>query len=735
MGGSDNPEEIPTETPQVEDDPPVQRENESSKPEIKTILPEDTLEATTGITVTENILMDEENIPLKNSSTPIDNTGKLPKEMPLENNSKDTSYFDKATTPLKETMSTLTDIISTTESSDMLDDIYVEKNTRKSANKQTTLILTEDDNIPTEKYTFPGPARPRYDLDGEEQGSGVGEITTWTDPKITVSTLTDMEKTESTIANNIGTTIGGVDSEPLETTLKTTITETLDTTRPASTLSGKELQTISDLDNDKMPDTTQMSTIYAVDFDENIPSLIKLLDEGLPSTRADYEPTDFTDKYTITQDEVTEQYTEQITTVRSATKFIIPKETILTSTHSNSLKSETGSENGSTTVSSPTPSKLGDKSELKENTDESSYATISLYETTTEHFASNSLEPTSIKNFKDIQTVLQNEIDSTSAPEKETDQQPENEDKSPIKNLTDEDITMDELDISEDIDKTDTDSYANTPKSSVGPSSATKNLKNITTERSDFNTNGAQPRRDDSVFEECLALNLPKEFYSFSGQTPTNIADCSWDFFGCTKKFGKWPENKACCEDRFSQCSMLVMGMVRPSDVEAELPDPNPNLKENKGVKEVNTRKNIGSSDKIAANEIPNTNNNKDLLSKESRLNDVETKIFLIHCIWKYMNCSTDGARTEQSCRDQFSTCSNSVDDEDEDNVQGLPDVPGAVLPSLIESGNEYASCILVYYNCSDTKIACKKKTETCTMEHDDCLNRNIFDNKICAGV
>jgi len=817
--GSDNPEEIPTETPQVEDDPPVQRENESSRPEIKTILPEDTLGAVTGITVTENILMDEENIPLKNSSTPIDNTGKLPKEMPLENSSKDTSYFDKATTPLKETMSTLTDIISTTESSDMLDDIHVEKTTRKSANKQTTLIVTEDVNIPTEKYSFPGPARPRYDLDGEEQGSGVGEMTTWTDPEITTQTLTDMEKTESTIAYNIG----GFNSDTIQTTLKTTITETLDTTRPASTLSGKELQTISDLDNNKMPDTTQMSTIYAVDFDENTPSLIKLLDEGLPSTRADYEPTDFTDKYTITQEEVTEQYTEQITTVRSATKFIIPKETILTSTHSNSLKSETGSENGSTTVSSrrdgsptsentsrpervtvhkiessnttfstPTPSKLGNKTELKENNDESSYATISLYETTTERFASNSLEPTSIKNFKDIQTVLQNEIDSTPAPEKETDQQPENEDKSPIKNLTDEDITMDELDISEDIDKTDTNSYANTPKSSVGPSSSTKNLKNITTERSDFNTNGAQPRRDDSVFEECLALNLPKEFYSFSGQTPTNIADCSWDFFGCTKKFGKWPENKACCEDRFSQCSMLVMGMVRQSDVEAELPDPNPNLKE--GVKEVNTRKNIGSSDKIAANEIPNTNNNKDLLSKESRLNDVETKIFLIHCIWKYMNCSTDDARTEQSCRDQFSTCSNNVDDEDEDNVQGLPDVPGADLPSLIESGNVYASCILVYYNCSDTKIACKKEfndcaknlpvkvsvkknpvsqgsssrnesgdrytpnissgsgkipeiqctwsffqckknTETCTMEHDDCLNGNIFDNKICAGV
>ena len=52
------------------------------------------------------------------------------------------------------------------------------------------------------------------------------------------------------------------------------------------------------------------------------------------------------------------------------------------------------------------------------------------------------------------------------------------------------------------------------------------------------------------------------------------------------------------------------------------------------------------------------------------------------------MNCSTDDARTEQSCRDQFSSCSDNVDEEDEDNIQGLPDVPGLDLPSLIESGN-----------------------------------------------
>merc|ERR1719348_66376 len=80
------------------------------------------------------------------------------------------------------------------------------------------------------------------------------------------------------------------------------------------------------------------------------------------------------------------------------------------------------------------------------------------------------------------------------------------------------------------------------------------------------------------------------------------------------------------------------------------------------------------------------------------------------------MNCSTGDARIEGRCRDQFTSCSDNVDDENADEgSQGLPDVPGVDLPSLIESGNEYASCILVYYNCSDTRLACKKKFNDCT--------------------
>ena len=39
-------------------------------------------------------------------------------------------------------------------------------------------------------------------------------------------------------------------------------------------------------------------------------------------------------------------------------------------------------------------------------------------------------------------------------------------------------------------------------------------------------------------------------------------ADCTWDYFSCTNKFGVWPDNKVCCDQRFQRCCMTVMGPV-----------------------------------------------------------------------------------------------------------------------------------------------------------------------------
>ena len=59
---------------------------------------------------------------------------------------------------------------------------------------------------------------------------------------------------------------------------------------------------------------------------------------------------------------------------------------------------------------------------------------------------------------------------------------------------------------------------------------------------------------------ECTSLGLPSTFRSFSGRMAKNTADCTWDFFTCTRRYGKWPDNKPCCQQRFDDCCMFVMG-------------------------------------------------------------------------------------------------------------------------------------------------------------------------------
>ena len=38
-----------------------------------------------------------------------------------------------------------------------------------------------------------------------------------------------------------------------------------------------------------------------------------------------------------------------------------------------------------------------------------------------------------------------------------------------------------------------------------------------------------------------------------------NLADCTWDYFTCTKRYGTWPFNKRCCNKRFDMCCKMVM--------------------------------------------------------------------------------------------------------------------------------------------------------------------------------
>ena len=51
------------------------------------------------------------------------------------------------------------------------------------------------------------------------------------------------------------------------------------------------------------------------------------------------------------------------------------------------------------------------------------------------------------------------------------------------------------------------------------------------------------------------------------------------------------------------------------------------------------------------------------------------------------MNCSDEKNSREKECREEFLTCSDNVDEESND-VQGLPDIPGFDVSSLKDSGN-----------------------------------------------
>ena len=37
------------------------------------------------------------------------------------------------------------------------------------------------------------------------------------------------------------------------------------------------------------------------------------------------------------------------------------------------------------------------------------------------------------------------------------------------------------------------------------------------------------------------------------------LADCTWDYFTCTKRYGSWPFNKRCCNKRFDMCCKMMM--------------------------------------------------------------------------------------------------------------------------------------------------------------------------------
>jgi len=55
---------------------------------------------------------------------------------------------------------------------------------------------------------------------------------------------------------------------------------------------------------------------------------------------------------------------------------------------------------------------------------------------------------------------------------------------------------------------------------------------------------------------------MPTKFFAFNGRPAKNIADCSWDYFGCVRRF-----EMDCCMLRYKQCCMQVMGVTTTTTI------------------------------------------------------------------------------------------------------------------------------------------------------------------------
>lgn len=80
------------------------------------------------------------------------------------------------------------------------------------------------------------------------------------------------------------------------------------------------------------------------------------------------------------------------------------------------------------------------------------------------------------------------------------------------------------------------------------------------------------------------------------------------------------------------------------------------------------------------------------------------------------MNCS-GGVDESAECMDRFSDCSDSLQEQDDWKGLPLPEVPGLNLQSLGDTTTAFSSCILLYYNCSESLTSCRLMFNNCQRE------------------
>ena len=210
--------------------------------------------------------------------------------------------------------------------------------------------------------------------------------------------------------------------------------------------------------------------------------------------------------------------------------------------------------------------------------------------------------------------------------------------------------------------------------------------------RSNLEPKEARPRKDDGLYEDCAALKMPAEFSSFSGRPASNVADCSWDFFGCTEKYGVWPTNKRCCEERFAQCSVEVQ--PQPQGV----------------ITAANCREHNHTHTHLCPREPPVPASSPTLSSlggdgrrKDGR-RDEDGQDELLSCIWSYTSCSSSPRVPEATCRSRFLACSSTSG----------PGAGSASQVAGLAGDTGFPACISQLYGCTGTRGSCREALQSC---------------------
>merc|ERR1712223_716287 len=227
------------------------------------------------------------------------------------------------------------------------------------------------------------------------------------------------------------------------------------------------------------------------------------------------------------------------------------------------------------------------------------------------------------------------------------------------------------------------------------------------------NTIGRQGSEEDSVLPEVIVdedtdeklptsnCGAPDDFGSFSGTPASSTADCTWDFFSCTNKFGTWPDNKICCEERFDRCCEKVNG----------------SQKKKVTMKPTTTT----ATEQTGTSLLPSY---KPSFAEDNPADNIAGEgLQLIDCVWKYMGCARAN-RPDAECKSEFNQCSkgplNPGQGDNSDKtiaVTGLGPPPGSALKPNVElelqesdlteelQDSEFLQCIKRLYNCQNAGI------------------------------